>query len=125
MPFSIQTKYAENKYKKGDVVCIRPDGFEYFEGDCFSKWLEAGRTPESWRGNFIVTYCTDEDMDGTETEVQKLLESYGDENSLYQRKYYLDVPADYDDPNRVELRETGETSATWEVINNLIIERTE
>lgn len=120
MPFSIQTKYAENKYKKGDVVCIRPDGFEYSEGDCMREWLASGRSIEDYRYIFAITYCTDIDLDGTEPEAQALLEPHSEDGALYQRKSFLTVPADYNDQNRVELRETGETRASWEVIQSLI-----
>lgn len=125
MPFSIQTKYKENSYKKGDVIAIRPDGFEYFEGDCLSRWIAAGRNIESYDYSFAITYCTDPEMDGTEEEVRALVEEYSTEDPLtpFLRRRYLSVPEDYNDKNRKELRETGETSAPWSVIKNLIVER--
>lgn len=125
MPFSIQTKYHENSFKQGDVVAIRPKGFEYFEGDCLKKWLAAGRLLEDWRYTFAITYCTNPEMDGAEPEVQALLEEYDTENPLseFKRRRYLSVPLDYNDHNRVELRTTGETSADWNTIEALIVER--
>ena len=125
MPFSIQTKYAENSFKQGDVVAIRPEGFEYFEGDCLSKWLESGRAIEDYKYSFAITYCTNPEMNGTEQEAQALLEEYSQDDPLapFLRRRFLNVPSDYNNVNRKELRETGETSADWLTIKSLIVER--
>ena len=125
MPFSIQTKYHENSFKQGDVVAIRPDGFQYSEGDCLKEWVAAGRSIEDWRYTFAITYCINPNMDGTEPEVQALLEEYDAENSFpeFKRRRYLGVPIDYNDHNRVELRVAGETLANWDTIKALIVER--
>ena len=115
MPFSIQTKYAENSFKQGDVVAIRHEGFKYFEGDCLSKWLESGRAIEDYKYSFAITYCTN----------PEILEEYNQDDPLapFSRRRFLNVPSDYDNINRKELRETGETSADWLTIKNLIVER--
>lgn len=101
------------------MVCIRPNNFEYSEGDCMSKWLEAGRAIENYKYNFAITHCTNPEMDGTEPEVQALLATHGN-TELYQRALFLKAPEDYNNHNRAELRNNGETSATWQIISSLI-----
>lgn len=114
MPFSIQTKYISSALKQGDTVAIRPLGFKYYEGDCLKEWLKAGRSFESWRYPFVINYITDANMSGTEPEVLELLEVYSEETEAeFQRKRYLSIPEDYNNPHRIELRETGETRISW------------
>ena len=125
MAFSIQTKYASSALKQGDAVAIREDGFQYCEGDCLKEWLNADRSIETWRYPFVVNYITDENMDGTELEVIALLEEYdqGNTEAEFQRKKYLSIPEDYNNPHRVNLRNTGETNITWAEIKQYIRDR--
>lgn len=134
MPFSLQVKHFETTYKKGDVIAVRPDGFQYCEGDCLSEWIKAGRNPEEFTKPFTITYITDPDMDGTEQEVLDLLEPYKyiehfgsflpDPNAPYKTKRYLERPEDYNDHHRKNLREKGETHATWLEVKQYIRSRT-
>jgi len=135
MAFSIQTKYASSALKQGDVVAIRPYGFEYFEGDCLKEWLRTGRSLDTWRYPFVINYITDADMDGTEQEVSDLLKAYNyvidekgdlvpDINAEFQRKKYLSIPEDYNNTHRVNLRNTGETNITWAEFKQYIRDRT-
>lgn len=126
MPFSIQTKYlSKGSFEQGDVIAIRPFGFEYHEGDCLSKWLESGRDAEDWPDTFVINYIIDENMSGTEPEVQALVESAGElgEAGFKKRKCKLLKPSDYNNVNRKELRETGETRVTWAVISQLLADK--
>jgi hypothetical protein len=134
MAFSIQTKYAASSLKQGDVVAIRQEGFKYFEGDCLKEWLNAGRRLETWRYPFVINYITDVGMDGTEQEVTDLLKAYNyvidekgdltpDINAEFQRKKYLSIPQDYNNPHRINLRSTGETQITWSVFKQYIRDR--
>lgn len=125
MTFSIQTKYASSALKQGDAVAIRPEGFEYFEGDCLKEWLRADRSLETWRYPFVINYITDAGMDGTELEVMALLEEYdkGNTEAEFQRKKYLSIPEDYNNPHRINLRSTGETHITWAEFKQYIRDR--
>ena len=125
MAFSIQTKYASSALKQGDAVAIRPEGFEYFEGDCLKEWLNAGRSLDTWRYPFVINYITDTSMDGTELEVMVLLEEYdeGNTEAEFQRKKYLSIPEDYNNQHRVNLRNTGETHITWAEFKQYIRDR--
>ena len=123
MPFSLQVKNNANSYRQGDVVAIRPDGFEYFEGDCLEKWIESGRTKESWAHPFAILYVTDENMDGSESEVQVLVERFSDDlNAPFNRKYYITLPSDENNPHRISIRNTGQSSVTWAEVQALIAE---
>ncbi len=124
MPFSIQVRDKDNGFKQGECAAIRIDGFQYSEGDCLKEWLNAGRTRESWRDSFAIIYCTDENMDGTEVEVQALLELYSDNpDAEFKRRKYISLPPNPNNTHRVNIRDTGETSAAWSEISALIIER--
>lgn len=123
MSFSLQVKYKAVQYQTGDVVAIRPDGFEYFEGDCLEKWLEAGRSLETWQHKFAIIYVQDEGMTGNEPEVQVLTERYSDDpNALLKRKHYIELPVLENNIHRVNIREKGQTSATWAEVQILIRE---
>jgi hypothetical protein len=134
MPFSLQVKHFETTYKKGDVVAVRPDGFQYCEGDCLSEWVKSGRKAEDFTKPFTITYVIDYNMDGTEQEVLDLLEPYNiinhfdsilpDPKAPYRTKRYLERPEDYNNPHRVSLRDKGETYATWEEVKQYIRVRT-
>jgi hypothetical protein len=143
MPFSLHMKYAENKYKKGDCVSVNPDGFEYAEGDCPRLWLKSGRSLQDWRNTFAIINITDTNMTGQEEEVKNLIEPYGfkeittydqngqnpkqeiviDPEAPFARRYFIDLPQDYNHPVRKELRETGEAQTTWSVIKPYITRR--
>lgn len=126
MPFSLQTAYkTKGSYEQGDVVAIRPEGFQYSYGDCLKEWLASGRDLSDWRELFVINYITDESMNGTEPEVLALIEMLGEpEDAVFKkRKKKLLKPSDYDNPNRKELRETGETRVSWSVISSLISEK--
>lgn len=136
MAFSLQTKYANNSFIKGDCVAIRPEGFEYSEGDCMSEWTKAGRNLSDWKYPFVINYITNADMDGTEQEVTDLLEAYNyiidekgglipDPEAAFQRKKYLSTPDDYNNSHRVNLRDTGETHITWTEFKQYIRDRTQ
>mgnify|MGYP000106067692 CR=1 FL=1 len=120
MPFSVQLKYAKKALAQGETVAIRPDNFRYREGDCMKEWLASGRSMESYNYDFAINYIVDTDMDGTEPEVLELIEPYAllddgshDTDAEFLRKLYLTIPEDYNNTNRRELRETGETRITW------------
>ncbi len=137
MPFSLQMKYSQNTFRKGDCVGVNPENFAYFNGDCLSKWLESGLSIDDWRYPFAIIYITDKNMDGTELEVLTLTEEYLPNEDIveqvklgndvgqfikdnnpeeFNRRYYIDLPEDYNHPVRKQLREQGESSATWSVI---------
>lgn len=120
MSFSIQTKYLSKAFKQGEVTSINPGNHTYYEGDCKKEWLNAGRSLESYPFNFVINYVTDTGMNGTEVDVLQLLESHSfledgspNPDAEFQRKRYLTVPEDYNNANRVELRNTGETRLSW------------
>lgn len=124
MPFSIQLKYKNSSYRQGEVVAIRPEGFVYSEGDCMKVWLASGNDLYIYPKNFNIIHCTDENMKGSEEEVQELLEEYSNEEiPLYRRLRYLATPDDYYNRNREDLRNTGETRATWGDIKSQIVVR--
>jgi len=125
MAFSLQIKHHTGTFLQGDVIAIRPYGFQYQEGDCLKEWLLSGRSFESYPFSFAIVYCSDVDMDGSEEEVQSLLEHYTseEEDIMFKRRKYLSIPEDYENVNRVDLRTTGETTASWKTIKQYIVER--
>ena len=140
MGFSLQMKYAQNTYRKGDCVGVRPERFSYCEGDCLSKWLESGRDLSDWRYPFAIIYISDEGMSGEEAEVSRLVEEYLTSEELldiedeenyrevnnpdnFNRRWYIELPEDYEHPVRKQLRELGESVTPWSVILPYIRER--
>lgn len=134
MPFSIQTKYASKALKQGDVVAIRPDGFKYAQGDCLKEWVRSGKSIDDYKFQFVINYVTDKEMNGTEAEVLALMEAYKfiddgkgvlipDPEATIQRKNYLTIPSDYNDPHRINLRNTGETQIKWSELSQYIKSR--
>ena len=145
MAFSLQIKYASNAFRKGDCVAIRPEGFEYSEGDCISEWIKAGRDLSDWKYHFVILHITNQDMYGTEEEVSILSEEYltfqqisdqvalgNDVNEFVEehnpeglkRRYHITLPSDYNHPVRKQLREGGYAEAEWDVIKPYIEEYT-
>lgn len=143
MAFSLQIKYASNSFRKGDCVAIRPDGFEYSEGDCLSEWLKAGRDAADWRYHFVILHITDQDMTGEEDDVSILSEEYITAEQLKEqvllendivsfveennpdnlkRRHHITLPSDYNHPIRKQLREGGYAEAEWSVIKPYIKE---
>lgn len=90
MSLSLQVAVKDGSFLRGDVVAIRPDGFEYCEGDCLSKWIKAGRSEGSWHCKFLIIYC-----DGAlEEDLSHLIEPYSQEDSgdsTYRRLRYLNI----------------------------------
>lgn len=139
---SLQMKYSENTFRKGDCLSVNPEGFEYFNGDCLSMWLASGLSIDDWKYPFAIIYITDKD--GSEPEVSLLTEEYllnediieqvklgtdvdqfiQDNNpEEFNRRYYIDLPEDYNHPVRRQLREKGESSTTWSTIEPYIKRR--
>lgn len=120
---SLQVKYVAQAFLTGDVIAIREDGFLYSEGDCLSSWLEAGRLKEDWKSTFVKISISDCD-DVNNTDLQRLTIPFSEEpDATYKRKYFLQMPANPDDPHRVSMRNTGETTATLSEIIALTSER--
>lgn len=109
---SLQVKYKSQSFLTGDVIAVRPSGFNYTEGDCKKAWLAAGRSAESYKNTFAIIYISDCD-DVNHVELKKLTEVYSDgPDAEYKRKYYIEMPSDFDDTHRVSIRTSGETVAT-------------
>ena len=120
---SLQVKYLAQAYLTGDVIAIRENGFIYSEGDCLSSWLEAGRLKEDWKSTFVKINISDCD-DVNHPDLQKIIIPFSeDPDAPYKRKYFLKMPANPDDPHRVSMRATGETTATLAEIIALTSER--
>lgn len=139
---SLQMKYSANTFRKGDCLSVNPEGFEYFNGDCLSKWLASGLSIDDWTYPFAIIYITDKD--GTEPEVSLLTEEYLPNDDIieqaklgndvdqfiqdnnpeeFNRRYYISLPEDYNHPVRKQLREKGESSTTWSTIEPYIKRR--
>ena len=120
---SLQLKLSSQSFLTGDCVAIREAGFQYFEGDCLSAWLEAGRSADSWKKAFGIIYISDCD-DVNHPDIVKLLLPYSEEEEPeFQRKYYIQMPTDFNDAHRVNVRAFGETTATLAEIISLTAER--
>ena len=119
---SLQLKYSAQSFLTGDCVAIREAGFQYFEGDCLGAWLAAGRSADSWKTAFGIISISDCD-DVNHPDIVKLLLPYSEEESEFQRKYYIKMPEDFNDINRVNIRTSGETTATLAEIISLTAER--
>ena len=139
---SLQMKYSQNTFRKGDCLSVNPEGFEYFNGDCLSKWLASGLSIDEWGYPFAIIYITDKD--GSEPEVSLLTEEYLPNGDIveqaklgndvdqfiqdnnpeeFNRRYYIGLPEDYNHPVRKQLREKGESYTTWSVIQPYIKRR--
>ena len=120
---SLQLKYSAQSFLTGDCVAIREAGFQYFDGDCLSAWLAAGRSADSWKKAFGIIYISDCD-DVNHPDIVKLLLPYSEEEDPeFQRKHYIQMPSDYNDIHRVNIRTFGETTATLAEIISLTAER--
>tara|TARA_R110002049_G_scaffold303530_1_gene497930 strand:+ start:27 stop:404 length:378 start_codon:yes stop_codon:yes gene_type:complete len=120
---SLQLKYSAQSFLTGDCVAIREAGFQYFEGDCLSAWLAAGRSAESWRKAFGIIFISDCN-DINHPDIVKLLLPYSEEEDPeFQRKYFIQIPSDFNNIHRVNIRELGETTATLVEIIALTAER--
>ena len=120
---SLQVKYFAQAFLTGDVIAVREKDFVYSEGDCLSKWLSAGRLKEDWKSAFVKINISDCD-DANHPSLQKLTTPFSDDpDAPYQRKHFLQMPANQDDPHRVSMRSTGETTATLAEIEALTSER--
>lgn len=120
---SLQVKYSAQSFLTGDVIAARSVDHVYCEGDCKKKWVEAGRSIESWTSAFAIIYLSDcEDIN--DPIIQKLLTPYSDDpDAPYKRKYFVEMPSNTEDAHRVLIRSTGETIATLAEINALTAER--
>ena len=120
---SLQVKYLAQAFLTGDTIAIREDGFKYSEGDCLSEWVATGRLREDWKSTFVKINISDCD-DVNHPVLQKLIVPYSENpDELYKRRYFLQMPANTNDPHRVSMRATGETVATIKEIAALTSER--
>lgn len=120
---SLQVKYSAQSFLTGDVIAVRSGEHAYCEGDCKKKWVQAGRSIESWTSAFAIIYLSD--CKGiNDPVIQKLLIPYSDDpDALYKRKYFIQMPDNTEDAHRVLIRSIGETTATLAEINALTVER--
>ena len=120
---SLQVKYLAQAFLTGDTIAVRESGFIYSEGDCLSSWLAAGRLKEDWKSTFVKINISDCD-DINNITLQSLTTPYNeDPDAPYKRKYFLQMPSNPDDPHRVSMRDTGETTATLAEIDALTSKR--
>lgn len=109
---SLQVKYKSQSFLTGDVIAVRPIGFEYSEGDCKKAWLASGRSAKEYKNTFAIIYISD-CKDANHKGLIKLTEAYSDDpDSAFKRKYYIEMPVDFEDSHRVSIRTSGETIAT-------------
>lgn len=78
-------------WRRGDVIDVRPDGFEWGRQEYKANWIASGETPESWHGQTFLVKIPGVAV----AKVETILEGEDDESGkiLRRRKKYLAVDA--------------------------------